>query len=98
MSFAKVTDFLSIVTRKYGLERQASACLVCNRARKVILEKYSEFSKDWIPTKFEDGVLFVSVSNSASSSELFLETHNMLEVFLESNLENVRDLRIVRTR
>ena len=98
MSFEKAKDFLMIATKKYKLGKQAKASLVCERARKVIAENYTQFSDQWKPHKFENGVLFIEVSDSASSSELFMQTHHMLEKFLDSELSEVQEIRIIRRK
>ena len=97
MSFCKAGDFVFLAAQKYKLSDQALAALVCERVRKVFLESFSEFALLWVPQKFCDGVLYVEAQNSSASSELFLRTHELLEILGSQDLpEKVVDVRIVR--
>ena len=97
MSFRKAGDFLFLAAKKYNLSDQALAALICERVRKLFLESFSEFASLWMPCKFCDGVLYVEVKNAAASSELFLRTHELLDILSTKDLpEKIRDIRIVR--
>lgn len=96
MAFEQAGGFLSIVTQKYGLQEQAQACLICERVRHLIQKEYADFSFRWVPHKFENGVLFIEVIDAASSAELFLKTHHLLELFQENQVEMIQDIRIQR--
>ncbi|MCF7812735.1 DUF721 domain-containing protein [Candidatus Gracilibacteria bacterium] len=97
MSFDKASDFLFSATQKYNLGRQAQASLVCQRVRRIFNERYSELAELWAPSKYDDGVLFIQVENSSASSELFLRTHEMMELFQQMDFpEPIHEIRIVR--
>jgi hypothetical protein len=97
MSFDKVGDFLFAATQKYNLGRQAQASLVCEKVRNIFNEKYSSLANLWAPMKYDDGVLFIQVKNSSASSELFIRTHEMMELFAEHDFpEPIHEIRIVR--
>lgn len=96
MPFESAKNILSAVTQKYGLQRQANACLVCAKAKRVIVKYYAEQADQWIPHKYEEGILFIRVTHSSSSSELFLQTHQILEYFEENDLSHIKDIQIIR--
>ena len=97
MAFQKAEDFLYIATQKFNLHRQAKASLVCERVRKIFNTRYENLSNQWKPMKFEDGVLFIQTENSSASADLFLRTHEMIELFAEHEFpQKIEDIRIVR--
>ena len=97
MTFQKAEDFLLIATQKFNLHRQAKASLICERVRKIFNERYAHLSNQWQPMKFEDGVLFIQTESSSASSDLFLRTHEMIELFAEHEFpQKIEDIRIVR--
>ena len=97
MTFQKAEDFLFIATQKYNLHRQAKASLVCERVRKIFNERYENLADLWQPMKFEDGVLFIQAENSSASADLFLRTHEMIELFSQHEFpQKIEDIRIVR--
>ncbi len=97
MTFQKAEDFLMIATQKFNLHRQAKASLVCERVRKIFNAKYENLADQWQPMKFEDGVLFIQTESSSASSDLFLRTHEMIELFSEHEFpQKIEDIRIVR--
>jgi len=97
MPFEPAKDFLITAAKKYNLHRQASASLVCERVRKIFREKYPEFKEAWNPTKFENGNLVIEVMDSAASSELYLRTMELGDIFeQDETLSSVEDVRIVR--
>ncbi len=88
MTFELAGNFISLAARKYGLSTQVSASIICERAKKILLEHFPNTVKDWDPTKFENGKLTIGVTNSSASAELFMQTHEILDIFEESNLPN----------
>ncbi len=97
MTFQPAKDFLLLAAQKYGLRRQARAGLVCERVKQIFEAKYPNFVGVWVPTKFENGNLFIEVADSAASSALFLRTHELAEIFeTDEALREVQDVRIMR--
>ncbi|MCF7830572.1 DUF721 domain-containing protein [Candidatus Gracilibacteria bacterium] len=99
MPFEQAKDFLFTATKKYNLHRQAQASLVCERVKNIFNTKYPEFTGSWIPTKFENGNLVIEVTDSAASSELYLRTMELTDIFeQDETLSVVEEVRIVRKR
>ena len=97
MTFQPAKDFLLFAAEKYGLQRQARGSLVCERVRNIFKNQYPDFAESWVPTKFENGNLFIEVPDSAASSALFLRTTALEEIFESDDaLREVQDVRIVR--
>jgi len=97
MGFDLAGKFLEVAAQKFKLAGVAKSSLACERARKILAEKYPDFCEIWIPQKFENGKLTISVKNSAASSELFLRTHEILEVFEKRDFpERVEEIVISR--
>ncbi len=97
MPFQPAKDFLITAAKKYNLHRQAGASLVCERVRKIFSDQYPAFKELWTPTKFENGNLVIEVTDSAASSELYLRTMELGELFEQDEaLSSVEDVRIVR--
>jgi len=97
MTFEPAKDFLLLAAQKYGLRRQARGSLVCERVKRIFREKYPDFAGSWVPTKFENGNLFIEVTDSAASGALFLRTTALGEIFeVDDILREVQDVRIVR--
>lgn len=80
MAFEPAGNFLFIAAKKYNLEPQALAGIVCVRVRKFFVQKFPEFSSVWKPIKFDSGELTIQVSDAASGSALFLRTHEIVEM------------------
>ena len=99
MTFEPAKDFLLLAAQKYGLRRQARGSLVCERVRNIFKNQYPDFADAWVPTKFENGNLFIEVADSAASGALFLRTTALGEIFeTDEVLREVQDVRIVRKR
>ena len=81
MTFQKAGELLLIAARKYKLSDQVSSSIVCERARKILIKKFTDFENLWHPTKFESGKLSIAVSDSSARSALFMRTHEILEEF-----------------
>lgn len=79
MTFEPAGNFLFIAAKKYNLEPQALAGLLCERVSKFIDQEFKEFSGAWVPTKFDSGELTICVSDAAASSALFLRTHEIID-------------------
>lgn len=70
---------------------------MCERVKQIFQQHYSEFADNWIPAKFEEGNLFIEVTDSAASSALFLRTMELGDMFeRDEALREVQDVRIVR--
>ncbi len=99
MTFEPIKDFLLIAAQKYGLHRQALGSLVCERVRNIFKDQYPDFATAWVPTKFENGNLFIEVTDSAAGSALFLRTMELGEIFENDDvLKEVQDVRIIRQK
>ena len=97
MAFEPAGNFLFIAAKKYDLEPQALAGLLCERVRKFIDQEFSEFSSVWDPIKFDSGELTICVSDAAASSALFLKTHEIVEQLRQESLPaEVEQILIVR--
>ncbi len=97
MAFEPAGNFLFTAARKYNLEPQALAGIVCERVRKFFVQKFPEFSNSWEPIKFESGELSVRVSDAAAGSALFLHTHEIMEVLKDEDLPaSIEQILIVR--
>lgn len=97
MAFEPAGNFLFIAAKKYNLEPQAVAGVVCERVRKFIVQEFAEFSQSWEPTKFDSGALTIQVSDAAAGSALFLRTHEMMTLLEEKELpETIEQILIVR--
>ena len=86
MAFEPAGNFLFAAARKYNLEPQALAGMICERVRKFIVQNFLEFSKSWEPIKFEAGALTIKVSDAAAGSALFLRTHEIMESLQKEDL------------
>ncbi len=97
MSFEPAGNFLFIAAKKYNLEPQAIAGIICESARKFIVQDFPEFSESWQPVKFDSGALTIQVSDAAAGSALFLRTHEIMTLLKEKKLpEGVEQILIVR--
>jgi hypothetical protein len=97
MAFEPAGNFLFIAAKKYDLEPQALAGLLCERVRKFIDQEFFEFKDCWEPIKFDSGELSISVSDAAASSALFLKTHDIVERLKGESLPaEVEQILIVR--
>ncbi len=99
MSFDKAGDFLLIAAKKYKLQRQVGASIVKQRIREIFKTEYAEFVELWDPKKLEYGILTIAAKNSTASAELFLRTHEILELLTTHEFpEKVKEIRIVRAQ
>ena len=97
MVFESAGNFLFIAAKKYNLEPQALAGLMCERVRKFIVQDFPEFKYVWEPIKFDSGELSISVTDAAASSALFLKTHEIVERLRKESLPaEVEQILIVR--
>lgn len=97
MTFEPAENFLFMAAKKYNLEPQALAGLICERVRKFIVQDFPEFKHSWEPIKFDSGELSISVTDAAASSALFLKTHDIVERLKEKSLPaEVEQILIVR--
>ncbi len=97
MPFEPAKDFLITAAKKYNLHRQAGASLVCERVKNIFRDQYPDFKECWNPTKFENGNLVIEVTDSAASSELYLRTMELGEIFEQDEaLSSVEEVRIIR--
>ncbi|MBT3349115.1 DUF721 domain-containing protein [bacterium] len=97
MSFDSASDFLLLAAKKYKLGNVATASWMCEKVRKIIVQKYPEFSAVWEPVKFDSGVLSICVKNSTAGSELFLRTNELLEEFDKNDFRfKISQIQIVR--
>ena len=98
MTFEPAGNFLFAAARKYKLEPQARAGMICERVRKFIVQEFSEFSRGWEPVKFEAGALTIQVSDAAAGSALFLRTHEIMELLEQKDLPaKIEQILIVRS-
>ncbi len=79
MTFEPAGNFLFAAAKKYNLESQALAGIICERVRTFFIQEFSEFSHGWEPIKFDSGELTIQVSDAAAGSALFLRTHEIME-------------------
>jgi hypothetical protein len=86
MAFEPAGKFLFTAARKYNLEPQALAGIVCERVRNFFVQEFSEFSICWEPIKFDSGSLTIKVSDAAAGSALFLRTHEIMEQLAQHEL------------
>lgn len=97
MTFEPAGNFLFMAAKKYKLEPQAVAGLLCERVRKFIVQSFPEYKDSWEPVKFDSGALSISVTDAAASSALFLKTHEIIEKLSDESLpEKVEQILIVR--
>jgi hypothetical protein len=97
MTFEPAGNFLFIAAKKYNLEPQALAGIVCERMRKFITQEFPEFVQSWEPIKFDSGELTIQVSDAAAGAALFLHTHEIMETFSEKEiLSPIEQILIVR--
>lgn len=97
MGFEMAGNFLGLAAKKYNLDRQARAGLVCERARQVIHKNFPNFSEHWQPAQFVNGVLSIHVVDSAASTELFLKTFELLQLLAQESMPHlVREIQIRR--
>ncbi len=89
MSFEPAGNFLFIAAKKYNLESQAIAGIICECVRKFIVQEFSEFSQTWEPIKFDSGALTIQVSDAAAGSALFLRTYEIMELLALQELPAV---------
>lgn len=95
--FEPAKDFMFLAARKYNLEPQALGALVCERARQLIAKEYPNFVEEWIPQKFQKNTLTIRAKSAASSSALFMQTHDLLECLKNENLPvSVSQISIVK--
>ena len=86
MGFSIAKDFIFLAAKKYKLNDQAIAALICEKTRQIIAKNFPQYTKIWEPKKFIDGKLSISAKNSAASSELFLKTNQILDFLIEEDL------------
>ncbi len=97
MAFEPAGNFLFMAAKKYNLEPQALAGIVCERVRNFFVQEFIEFSESWEPIKFEAGSLTVHVSDAAAGSALFLRTHEIMDLLKHQKLPaTVEQIFIVR--
>ncbi|MDH3324954.1 MAG: DUF721 domain-containing protein [Candidatus Peregrinibacteria bacterium] len=81
MVFNKAGDFLSIAAKKFKMSDQVVASVICTRTKKILEREFESMSKFWNPKKYKNGKLTIQAENSAAASDLFLRTHDILELF-----------------
>ncbi len=97
MSFDKAGNFLLLAAKKYKLGDQVTASIIRERIRNIFKENYRQFADLWNPQKFENGILTIACKNAAASSELFLRTNELLEIFATYDFpEKITEIRIVK--
>ncbi len=97
MAFQSAGDFLFLAAKKYKLDKQALAGMLCARVRKFFAQEYSEFAEAWEPVKFQHGKLSIKVTDAAASSALFMRTFELVEQFQDLELPaQVNEILIVR--
>lgn len=99
MVFEKAGNFLFAAAQKYKLSEKVQASIICERVRKIFQESYPKFAPHWEPEKFQNNILSISAANSTASSELFIRTHELIEVFEKNDFPvEIKEIRIVRKR
>lgn len=97
MAFESAGNFLFAAAKKYSLDKQALAGLLCARVRKIIAQEFSEFAELWEPVKFQHGKLSIKVTDAAASSALFMRTFEVIELLRTKELPaEVHEILIVR--
>jgi len=97
MAFESAGNFLFAAAKKYKLDKQALAGLLCVRVRKFFAQEYPEFAESWEPVKFQHGKLSIKVTDAASSSALFMRTFEIVEGLHSQKLPaRVNEILIVR--
>ncbi len=89
MGFSSAKDFLFLAAKKYKLDNQAVAALICEKTRQIIAKNFPQYTELWQPVKFSNGKLSISAKNSAASSELFLKTNQILDFLNEEDLPKI---------
>ena len=84
--FEPAKNFMFQAAKKYNLESQALGSLVCEKARYLINNEYSDFTEEWAPQKFEAGKLTIRTKSASGSSALFMQTHQFMEHLNECDL------------
>lgn len=97
MAFESAGNFLFAAAKKYKLDKQALAGLLCEKVRKIFIQEYPQFASAWEPVKFQHGKLSIKVTDASASSALFMRTFEVIEILREHNLPaNVNEILIVR--
>lgn len=96
--FEPAKNFMFLAAKKYNLESQALGSLVCERARQIIDLNFTEFAAEWSPIKYKDQTLTIQAFSAASSSALFMQSHQLIEYLeAESLPETVTRITIKKT-
>lgn len=97
MGFEPASQFMFLAAKKYNLDKQVSASITCERVSQLFDQFFPNFCDFWVPQKIERGVLTIKAKNSAASSELFMQTHVILDRLTSLNCpDKVKEIRIVR--
>lgn len=96
MSFEPLGNSIVHALQKYNLGKQAKASYMCRRVEKVVGEHFPDFVALWAVQKFEEGIVYFKVSDSAASSALFMRTHDLLELLEQADIRGIKDICIVR--
>lgn len=97
MAFDRAGEFLFVAAKKYGLHRQVASGICLTKVRDIIGAKFPHFVEFWEPKKFEHGKLTIATSNAAASSELFMRTHELLEIFEGEDFpQKIKEIAIVK--
>lgn len=93
--FVHLKDLIPKVANKFQLQGELKASLVLSRSETVLGEVFSDHLRQLIqPKKFNDGVLWCTVRNSAVAQELQQKSHLVLQRLNESlGLAAVRQIR-----
>jgi hypothetical protein len=99
MSFEKASSFIFMAAKKYNLHKQVASGICLVKVKKILEKNFSDFFEFWEPKKFEHGKLTIAVQNSSASSELFMKTHEILELFETHDFpQKINEISIVRNR
>lgn len=95
--FTSFQKLLPKALKKYKMDREARASLVCNKFRELATALIGEESKVEIyPKFFKGGSLYISVPSSAWAQKVIFERHHLISKINEEIGEDfVHELRTV---
>jgi hypothetical protein len=79
--FTQLKDLIPRTVNKMGLKRQVDAAYICETYRKIAPSVFDDDSlvNCMAPKYFKDGVLCISVENSAYAQIVFMKKHKLIE-------------------
>ncbi len=97
MAFSKIGTSVFSAPKKYNLQTQAIASLVCYRTQTIFINEYPELLGNVQISSFSDGILSIIVIDATTASLIFMRKEILLKLLADMDLPvKINDIQIKR--